>query len=207
MNKRRLMIVLAAFVLLLSGCEIDYEEIRQIVIDIAMDWAKQHALEVAKHTFTGSSGDAEVDAVLGARDMIQNLNAADELMEQGRSEGDLDKMAKAVEMRPGDYTYRTSYASALLKNGDTDMAQQEFVDADEAVRGYSSDHAQAYADHGIDELGMMRPDFEKNGFASADQCRLYNGRMAYFYEIKAATGEAYFREQRDAYRAKEAACQ
>lgn len=206
MSKRRVAIVLAACVLLLAGCEIDFEEIRQIVIDIAMAWAKEHALEVGKYTFTGSSGDPEVDAVLGARDVISNLNAADELMQQGRAEGDLNKMEEAVERRPGDYTYRVSYATALLQSGDTDLAQEQFIAADQVVTGYSSDHAQAYATQGIDELGALRPGFEKNGFSSPAQCRTYNERMAYFYGIKATTGEAYFEQQRDYYRGLAGTC-
>ncbi len=207
MNKRKVLLVLAVFVLLLSGCDVDVEEIRQFVIEIAMDWAREHALEVGKYTFTGSSGNAEVDAVLGARDVITNLNAADDLMQQGRQEGDLDKMEQAVEMRPGDYTYRVSYATALLQNGDSQLAQEEFAAADQAVGDYSADHAQTYATQGIDELGALRPGFEKNGFDSPEQCQLYYGRMAYFYEIRMATGEAFFEQQRDHYLALKGSCQ
>ena len=206
MRKHRVLVVLAAFVLLLSGCEIDFEEIRQIVIEIAMDWAKAHALDVARYTFTGRSGDAEVDAVLGARDVVQNLLSADGLMEEGRAEGNLDKMEQAVDQRPGDYTYRVSYGSALLQSGDVSMAEEQFAAADDAVVAYGGDHSQAYADQGIDELGAMRSGFEKNGFASKEQCQLYYGRMAYFYEIKMVSGDAFFEQRRDHYQALKASC-
>ena len=71
---------------------------------------------------------------------------------------------------------------------------------------YSSDHDQNYAIQGIDELGMLQPEFEKNGFTSKEQCQTYYGRMAYFYEIREATGDQFFQDQNERFLALKAAC-
>lgn len=204
MKKRIVAIALAALMMFLTACS---AEDQQLLIDLALSWAREHAAEIASYGLWGSTGDDEVDAVLGTKSVVDNINAADQLMEEGRKEGDLAKMEEAIEKRPGDYTYRTSYAAALLREGDAAEAEAQFAQADAAVSNYSSDHAQTYATQGIDELGALRYGFEKNGFASTEQCHTYYGRMAYFYEIRAATGDSYFSEQRNHYLALQNACQ
>jgi hypothetical protein len=204
MKKRIVAIAIAALMLFLSGCA---PEDRQLIIDIALSWAAEHAGEIASYGLLGTSGNDEVDAVLDARSVIDNINTADRLMEEGRAEGDLSKMEEAIEKRPGDYTYRVSYGAALLKNGDATEAEAQFAAADEAVVDYSGDHAQSYAIQGIDELGALGPEFEKNGFKDKAQCQTYCGQMAYFYEIRAVTGPSYFQEQHDRFQAQKAACQ
>lgn len=204
MKKRIVLVVLVAMMLFLTSCS---GEDRQVLIDIAISWAAEHAGEMASYGLWGTSGNDEVDAVLEARSVINNINGADQLMEEGRKEGDLSKMEQAIEQRPGDYTYRTSYAAALLQNGNTEGAEVQFVAAEDALTNYSSDHAQNYAIQGIDELGALRPAFEKNGFDSKDQCQTYYGRMAHFYEIRMATGDSFFEQQRNHYLASKDGCQ
>lgn len=204
MKKRIVTIALSMLLVFLTACS---AEDRELLIDIALSWATEHAVEIAAYGVFGTTGDQEVDAVLGARGVIDNINAADQLMEEGREQGDLTKMEEAVEKRPGDYTYRTSYATALLQQGNTADAEAQFDAADEALENYSKDHLQTYATQGIDELGALRPGFEKNGFASTQQCQTYYGRMAYFYEIRAATGDSYFKQQLEHYLAMKKACQ
>jgi hypothetical protein len=204
MKKRIVAIALLALMILLTACS---AEDRQIFIDIARSWAAEHAVEIGSYTVFGTTGNDEVDAVLDARGVIDNINAADQLMEEGRKEGNLTKMEEAVEKRPGDYTYRVSYGAALLQQGDAAEAEAQFAAADAALGNYSSDHAQTYATQGIDELGALRWGFEKNGFASIAQCQTYYGRMAYFYQIRAATGDSYFDQQKNHYLAQQNACQ
>lgn len=203
MKKRIVALALSALMLFLTGCS---AEDRQLLIDIALSWAREHAAEIASYGLWGSTGNDEVDAVLGARSVIDNLNTADQLMEEGREKGDLSKMEEAVKKRPGDYTYRTSYAAALLQSGYADEAQEQFSAADRATLNYSPDHAQTFAIQGIDELGMLRPEFEKNGFDSKAQCQVYYGQMAYFYRIRAVTGDSYFEQQKNHYEAQKDAC-
>lgn len=196
-KKRIVALALAALMLVTVGCD---AESRQFVIDLALEWAKEHAYDVGKYTLTGRSGDDEVDAVLGARDMITNLQEADKLMEEGRAAGDLSKMEQAVEKRPGDYTYRVSYGAALLQSGDTAEAEAQFVAADTAVTSYGSQHVQDYATQGIDELGALRPGFERNGFATKQQCQAYYNRLAYFYGLRYQEArESYFQSQQTLY--------
>jgi hypothetical protein len=179
----------------------------QLLIDLALSWAAENAVSIAAYTAFGTSGNDEVDAVMDAKGVIDNINAADRLMEEGRQEGDLSKMEQAIEKRPGDYTYRVSYATALLKNGHASEAEAQFQAADEAVLDYGGDHAQTYAIQSIDELSLLGPEFEQNGFKSAEQCRAYYGQMAYFYEIRMVVGGSYFEQQRDRFRALQAGCQ
>jgi hypothetical protein len=203
MKKTMIALTLAATMVLATGCDV---EGRQFIIDLALSWAAENAVSIGSYTLFGRSGNAEVDAVMGARDVISNINEADRLMEEGREQNDLSKMEAAIKRRPGDYTYRVSYGAALLKDGNADEAEAQFEAADNAVQDYSTDHAQSYAIQGIDELGALRPEFEKTGFSSVQQCQAYYGRMAYFYEIRMVTGEAFFEQQRDHYIALKGSC-
>jgi hypothetical protein len=205
--KKRLvtLVVIVLLPLFVVGCE---AEVRQFVIELAIAWAKENAIAVGAYTLFGRSGNAEVDAVLGARDAVDNMNAADKLMEEGRRDGDLTKMEDAIEKRPGDYTYRVSYGSALLQQGRSDDAQEQFASANETAKSYGGEHEQRYATQGIDELGAMRPDIEKNGYADAAQCRAYNQQMAHFYRVRfAGTGEAFFQTKAQEFEALAQACQ
>jgi hypothetical protein len=198
MTKRRIVaLALAALMLFTVGCD---AESRQFIIDLALEWAKEHAIDVGKYTLLGRSGDDEVDAVMGARDVIANLQEADKLMEEGRAKGDLTKMEQAVEKRPGDYTYRVSYGAALLRSGNAAEAEAQFVAADTAVTSYGSQHVQDYATQGIDELGALRPGFQTNGFATQQQCETYFKRLAYFYGLRYQEAqESYFQSQQTLY--------
>lgn len=202
MKKRMIVFAFLALVSILTGCS---GEDADLIIDLALSWAAEHAGEIAAYGILGTSGNDEVDAVLDAKGVIDNINAADRLMEEGRAEGDLSKMEEAIEMRPGDYTYRTSYAAALLQSGDTAEAEAQFAAADEAVVNYGGDHSQEYAIQGIEELSALG--LEEKGFTDKAQCQAYYGRMAYFYEIRMVTGDDYFEQQRDNYLALKAACQ
>ena len=198
MKKRIIALALAALMLVTVGCE---AELRQLAIEMAMAWAAENGVDIIKYNVWGRSGNDEVDAVLNARSVIANINEADRLMEEGREENDLSKMENAIEKRPGDYTYRVSYGTALLREGRTDEAKNQFGAADDAVlENYSDDHIQSYAIQGIDELGALRPEFEEKGFVSAEQCETYYSRLALFYELRyAATEQDYFLSQQNLY--------
>lgn len=205
MRKEFVSFAVLVLMLLLTGCE---AADRQLIIDLALSWAAENAVAIGTYTFFGRSGDTEVDAVMGARDVINNITAADQLMEEGREEKDLDKMEQAIEKRPGDYTYRVSYGTALLQAGDTAAAERQFTAAHRAVEDYGEEHAQRYAVQGIDELGALRPGFEKNGFVSVQQCHSYHWQLAHYYGVRyTGTGQAYFKDQYDHNLALGRACQ
>lgn len=202
---KRRVIVLVLVALMLAGCG---PEGRALLQELAWSWAKEHAGDVARYTFTGRSNSAEVDAVLGARDAVQNMMNADQLMEEGRKENDLSKMEQAVEKRPGDYTYRASYGAALLRAGQGQEAEDQFVAADKAAERYGAGHRQQNAIAGIDELGAMRAGFEVNGFKNRSQCQAYYDQLAYLYDVRwQGTKQDFFFEQAAHYREMAAACE
>lgn len=203
---RKLIVALAmvTLMLLVTGCD---AEGRQFIIDLALSWAAENAASIGAYTLWGSSGNAEVDAVMDARDVINNINEADRLMEEGRQENDLSKMEEAIEKRPGDYTYRVSYGAALLKAGRTNDAEGQFTAAEDAVKVYGGDHEQLWAIEGIDNLGALRPEFEKNGFVDAQQCQAYYSQLAHFYRVRhSGTQQAYFQTQATQYESLAQAC-
>ena len=204
MRKRIIALVMVTVMLLVSGCE---AEARQLIIDLALSWAAENAVSIGAYTLFGRSGNAEVDAVMGARDVINNINEADRLMEEGRQENDLPKMEEAIKRRPGDYTYRVSYGAALLQAGRTGEAEAQFTAVNYAVEDYGGDHWQRYAIEGIDELGALRPGFEEKGFVDVQQCTAYNRQMGHFYRVRhAGTGQAFFRERAEHYEALAQVC-
>ncbi|MDF1515164.1 MAG: hypothetical protein P1S60_15245, partial [Anaerolineae bacterium] len=69
MKKRIVAIALLALMVLMTGCS---DEDYQILIDIAMSWAAEHAVEIAAYGVFGATGNTEVDAVLDARGVINN---------------------------------------------------------------------------------------------------------------------------------------
>lgn len=203
MKKRVIALALAA--LLLAGCG---AEGRSFLLDLAVSWAAEHAGDVTLYTLTGRSRSAEVDAVLGAKDVVQNMMAADQLMDQGRQENDLTKMEQAVKKRPGDYTYRASYGTALLQAGRGQDAEAQFMAADQAAKNYGGEHRQLNAIAGIDELGALRPGFEQNGFVDRLQCQAYYDQMAHLYDVRfEGTKQTFFQDQAVHYRALAAACE
>ncbi|MHB0858195.1 MAG: hypothetical protein ACYC5M_11575 [Anaerolineae bacterium] len=197
MKKLSVTLAMVALMLFVTGCE---GEARQFAIDLALSWAAENAVSVGAYTLFGRSGNTEVDAVLGARDVINNISAADRLMEEGRQENDLSKMEQAIERRPGDYTYRVPYGAALLRDGRTSDAQAQFEAANATATDYGGDHAQRYATEGLDELGALRPEFEKNGFVDAQQCQTYYSQLAHFNRVRyTGTQEDYFQSQAEHY--------
>jgi hypothetical protein len=46
----------------------------------------------------------------------------------------------------------------------------------------------------------------KSCISWAAQCQTYYGRMAYYYQIRAATGDSFFEQQKNHYLAQQNAC-
>ena len=204
MTRRLVLLAVLAIGLLVTGCE---GEDRQLLIDLALEWARENAVDIGAYTLWGRSGNDEVDAVMDARDVIATINGADQLMEQGRADGDLEKMQEAIELRPGDYTYRTSYATALLKSGDVAGAQAQFDASAEALGAYGEGHITAAAAQGVDELEALEPYFQQNGFVSEDQCWTYYERLAFYYRSLATEEpEAGYQGQVEYYGAQKWTC-
>lgn len=204
-KQRIIAVALAGLILFTVGCDADtYDFVRAL----ALEWAKANAGDILKNSFLGRSGNDEVDAVMGAKNVVDNINAADQLMDEGRAEGDLAKMEEAINKRPGDYTYRVSYGTELLEQGYSDEAADQFSAADQAVQNYPAYHQQEYAIQGIEELSVLREGYETNGFANKQQCKLYYERMAYFYQIRYdGTQDSFFQSQVATFQALANGCQ
>lgn len=205
--KRRILVVLLTGLLLLTvGCD---AEMRAFVVDLALAWMAENAVDTAKYAVWGRSGNDEVDAVMEAKGVVDEIQEADQLMEEGREENDLGKMQQAVDKRPGDYTYRVSYGAALLKEGYSQDATSQFDAADDSVlNNYGGYHIQEYAIQGIEELSPLRADLEANGFENKQQCETLYGRLSFFYDLRyARTGEDYFEQQRERFAEQAGMCQ
>jgi len=210
MTRRRGLLVVLAIGLLVTGCE---GEDLQILIDMAFIWAQENAIDIAKYGITGSSGNDEVDAIMDARGVIQNVNAADQLMEQARldhlrGEPDaIEKMQQAVELRPGDYTYRVSLSTALLRDGDVTGAAEERDAAMAALGEYGPGHVQAAAAQEVEELEGMEYYFGWAGFESVAQCQAYYDRLSEAYgTLGDQTNERGYFDQAVYYRSMERSC-
>ena len=204
---RKLLVVLVLVPLMLGLVACDAGDIA-FLRAMALEWAASHAGDLLKYGIIGRSGNDEVDAVMDAKHVIDNIQAADKLMEEGRETGDLTKMEQAIKKRPGDYTYRVSYGSELMRNGRTDDAVSEFEAADQAASQYGPAHVERYAIQGIDELSLAGQQFEQKGFANTAQCQAYNQRMSYFYGLRhQQTGQSFFQEQQSSFAARALACQ
>ena len=204
---RKLMVVLVLAPLMLGLVACDAEDI-SFLRAMALEWAASNAGDLIKYGIIGRSGNDEVDAVMDAKGVIDNIQAADKLMEEGRETGDLIKMEQAIKKRPGDYTYRVSYGAELMRNGRTEDAIYQFEAADQAASQYGPAHAERYAIQGIDDLSLAGQQFEQKGFANTAQCQSYNQQMAYFYGLRhQQTGQSFFLEQQNSFAARALACQ
>lgn len=178
MTRRRGLLVVLAIGLLVCGCE---GEDSQALIDLALEWARENWASLALDAIGGTTGDEVRDAILDSHELLDDISKADRLMEEGRAEGNLQKMENAVEMRPGDYTYRVSYATELVKSGDWQTAREEYELTAQVLEDYPEDHTVAAARQSADELVALQPYFSQNGFQSDDHCLYYFTRLSAAY--------------------------
>jgi len=123
--------------------------------------------------------DPEVEAVMNAYTVIDNINQSDQLMEEGRDNRDPAKMDQAINNRPGDWTYRTSRGALALEQGDVTTAQQHFVAADAIVQQGNIDPVW-YANQGISDLQSI-PGAEHYNYG--EPCRVYYEQLSYYQAV------------------------
>jgi len=181
MKRRLIILVLVLGSMLLAGCG---PAVRERATELALEWVAANAAIIGSIEVTGSSTDDDVDAAMGAREVIENMLEAEKLMEEGRKENDLGKMEQAIEKRPGDYTYRSTYSAALLKAGRTKESSDQLKAGFEAAEKYGGRHLQLNAIAAIQELDAMRLDFAGGG-VTKDQCMHYYGQLSYLWSVRA----------------------
>jgi hypothetical protein len=190
-----LVLLVCVSALCLAGC--GTPEDRAMVQDFVEDWVrskKMHPINedgglslegvwnLGTRLVTGSTGDAETDAILDAYQVIDNMHRADKLMDEGRDARDASKMDQAIAMRPGDWTYRVSRAGLALEQGDVGQYNAQF----DAARAGSQDKAPLwFVNESIGELEQVEDKVAMSGFSSSEQCRALYGSLAELYVQRA----------------------
>jgi hypothetical protein len=145
------------------------------------------APDVAMRKGFGTSGSDTIDAILDAKDVIDNINAADNLMKQGREKDDLNLMEQAIEKRPGDWRYRVSAAALALQQGQLSVYDEQT----HAATGLTPrDQMLPMLNMTIYELEGVKNHFSDKPFKSGRQCRELYGELANNYSLRSqATGK------------------
>jgi len=182
------MIVAASF---LESCTPDD---RAFVRGLAEEWMREHNVNPTEKDGSINVGgiinigaqllgvrdrDPEVEAVMNAYTVIDNINQSDQLMEEGRRDRDPAKMDQAINNRPGDWTYRTSRGALALEQGDVDTAQQQFAAADAIIQDRNIDPTW-YANQGISDLQSV-PGAEHYNYGPI--CRTYYEQLSYYQAV------------------------
>jgi hypothetical protein len=195
--KHKVLLVLLAcgLVVFLVGC--GTEEDRAMVKDFIEDWVrskKMHPIDkegnidlegiwnLGTRLVTGSVGDEETDAVLDAYEVIDNMHKADELMDEGVRDRDAGKMDQAINMRPGDWTYRVSRAGLALEQGDLAQYQSQYNAAQSASQGKDPVWVTTQS---IGEFEQVEDTLGWQGFQNNDQCRELYGVLSRLYNQRA----------------------
>ena len=185
-----LALVMCVLLVAVAGC---LPADQAFVLDLAMDWARVRgvapldeegnvdimggialAAAALKRAGGGTTGDPELDAVLDVYNVINTMNQADKLMGAARDNRDADAMDSAIEMRPGDWTYRVSRAVLALEQGDVAMAEQQSEQAWD-LAGESPAAQERVLDQSIGELEVMRNALGAAGNLTGNRCRaVYN---------------------------------
>jgi hypothetical protein len=145
-----------------------------------MEIAGMFLPEVLAHKFTGTSGDAMIDAVLGAKAQLDRIGEADALMEQGRHSGDPEKMEEAIALRPHDWRYRVEAATLNLAQNDLKAAERHITEAENNV----PDNPQAQTDHAlqtIEQLEELKVRLDAQGYQSVEQCNMVHDQLVRNY--------------------------
>jgi hypothetical protein len=134
--RRRLFLALCSLLIASSITACDPED-QEFLIDMGIEWAVQHQVltedgginwkTVGTKAILGTTGDPEADAALEAGLVVKTMETADDLAQTGAQEGDLGKIESAINMRPGDWSYREQQGALLLAQGDTEAADQAFA--------------------------------------------------------------------------------
>ena len=208
--KQKIILVLLAFglAICLAGCDV-VEEDRALARDFIEEWVRSKnmhpvdeegnvdvggLINLGSRVLIGSTGDDETDAVINAYEVIDTLHKADELMAEGSRNRDASKMDEAIELRPGDWTYRVARAGLALEQGDVGQAVKQIEAAQIGGQGAPP----------LDFLDQSIAEFEKvenrigGKFKSDEQCfELYGGLASLYRERSTHTNSPEDRARAD----------
>jgi len=161
----------------ISGCNFEDLDYQQILMDVLQMYGK----EIAAYKIWGTSGDPGVDAVMQARDTINQIGEADALMEEAWEQGDPLVMEQAIEIRPRDWTYRVDAASLYLAQNEIGAAEEHLRAADKVV----PDDPAAKDRHAfqvIQNFEDIKASGDTEGYTSLEQCNKVHDELIHYYD-------------------------
>lgn len=180
-------LVFCAGALLLGGCSAVDEA---MLNDFVMSWVVDNGDKVIRHSLLGSSGDPTVDAVLDAKSVLDGIENADKLMDDGRKNRNPALMDEAIELRPTDISYRAARSALALEQGDMEGYKKHNEAAAQIIAGGNVNGVWALDQH-IAEYEGVEDRLYNNaiGFTSNAQCReLYVGLSELYNQRADMTG-------------------
>jgi hypothetical protein len=175
--------ILLAMSVAVAGCaEGDVAFVR----DFLLDWAANNPGSTLGGLIGVGEGN-EVTAALGALSTIDKVNKADALMDDGRKNRDAKKMDEAIELRPKDWTYRTSRAVVALDLGslsgyDANVKAAQELSLNRQIGGRTVSGSDREVRQRYNELGQVEfrlgLDLDAGRRVDGERCRKIYGEMA-----------------------------
>jgi hypothetical protein len=123
----------------LTGCT---EAGRDLLMGFVQEWFNtKFGIDTTDDSWTGklisgaklvklfnedSTGNPDSDAALGTVKMVKNFAQAETMMTDARKTDNVTLMGDAIKLRPGDWSYRASYSTALIKNNQVEKGRDEW---------------------------------------------------------------------------------
>ena len=180
-----LLVLLSALLLLSSACSMQAE-----LLSLALEFWPEYL----KYKATNTTGIPEVDAMLEAKSQMDKIDKADKLVAEGRKEGDITKIEKAIDMRPGDWRYWYQAGALRLEQGDVSEArywfdhggvggQNKVTVPDSAIAGETSVYPKDQ--YAIKVLEESRQKMADQGWKSREQCQYTYDQLIWNYQAVA----------------------
>jgi hypothetical protein len=170
-------------VFVVAACESEDEA---FVREFLLDWAGND-IGGTLGGVTGFGKGNEVTAILDAVKVIDKVNQADGLAEEGRKGRDIKKFDEAIALSPKDWTYRTSRAVANLDIGsisgyDADVRQAQALSPDRKIGGTTVSGSDREVRQRYTELrsveARLTADLEAKRRVDGERCSKIFGEMA-----------------------------
>ena len=159
--------LLGAMLLATVGCDD-----REALVELGLRFLP----EIGAYNVFGTTGDASLDAILQAREMLNNIGQADAWMDQAWEEGDPELMEQAIALRPYDWTYRVDAASMNLAQNDLVAAERHLTAAENVL----PDDPDAHVGHAlqvIDQFEAIKASGDADGYTSVEQCHMVHDQL------------------------------
>lgn len=139
------------------------------------------APELLGYKIMGTTGDETLDALLQAKALLDNIDAADALMKQAREQDDPDLMEEAIALRPDDWHYRLDAAKMNLAQNDLEAAERHLTAAENAL---PPDDYEVQLEHSIEVIEQfegIKGAGDADGYTSVEQCQMVHDQLVRNY--------------------------